>query len=180
MTKAEIRELISDRKKSFQALELLSEQIVKKIQGLELFQKAKTIGVYMPLPDEVDITPFFQPLEKQFYTPAFDERSGGYRLAEYGGDLKTGKFGVPEPANPVFAPKKIDLIIVPGIAFDLAGHRLGRGGGFYDRLLPQYQAMRIGICFDFQCLETVPAEPHDCTVDLLVTESQTLNFEMNS
>jgi len=166
---------------SFQTLEKMSAALIKKFQALELFQKAKTVGVYMPLPDEVDITPLFsfdsfvaqdrQLQEKTFYIPAFDEASSGYRLAEYTPELKKGKFGIPEPANPVFAPEELDLIIVPGVAFDRAGHRLGRGGGFYDRLLPQYQAVRVGICFDFQCLETVPSEPHDCNVDRLITES---------
>jgi len=171
MTKSDIRKQIAASRPDFQTLEKMSAAIVEKFQTLELFQQAKTVGAYMPLPDEVDITPLFQPLEKQFYIPAFDETSGGYRLAEYTAELKKGKFGIPEPTNPVFAPEELDLIIVPGVAFDHAGHRLGRGGGFYDRLLPQYQAVRVGICFDFQCLENVPAEPHDCNIDLLITKS---------
>ncbi len=185
MTKDEIRKLIAERKKSFQGLEKNSRPQCNSFQTLELFQQAKTVGAYMPLPDEVDITPLFQGLEtncvgtKKFYIPAFDEASGGYRLAELSGELKTGKFGIPEPNSPVFAPEEIDLIIVPGIAFDRSGHRIGRGGGFYDRLLPQYRAMIAGVCFDFQCLEKVPAESHDCGVDLLVTESKILKFAMN-
>ena len=139
-------------------------------QGLELFQQAKTVGAYMPLPDEVDITPLFQCLEKTFYIPTFDETSGGYRLAQLTGELKPGKFGIPEPEEPIFAPAMLDIIIVPGIAFDRIGHRIGRGGGFYDRLLPQYHAVRIGVCFEFQCLESVPSKSHDCPIDLLITE----------
>jgi len=200
MTKAEIRELISDRKKSFQTLEKMSLAVIKKFQRLELFQQAKTVGAYMPLPDEVDITPLFsfdsfvaqdrQLQEKTFYIPAFNETSGGYQLAQLSEKLKTGKFGIPEPANPDFAPKKLDLIIVPGVAFDRAGNRIGRGGGFYDQLLPKYHAARVGVCFDFQCLpvlsdegvevEEIPTEPHDCKVDWLVAESEILNFAMNS
>ncbi len=169
MTKLNIRKKIAERKKSFQGLELLSEQIVKKLQTLELFQTAKTVGTYMPLPDEVDISPLFQTLEKQFYIPAFDAAIGSYRLAQLSKEFNVGKFGILEPVSPVFAPEKLDLIIVPGIAFDRAGHRIGRGGGFYDRLLPQYHAVRVGACFDFQCLETVPAEPHDCRMDVVVS-----------
>ena len=187
--KNKIRQQVAELRPDFQTLEKLSEQIAGKFQGLELFQKAKTVGMYMPLPDEVDITPLFQCLEKTFYIPAFDEAISSYRLAQLTEEFKTGKFGIPEPANPVFAPRELDVIIVPGIAFDRAGHRLGRGGGFYDRLLPQYRALKIGICFDFQCLpvlsdegvevEEIPVEPHDCNVDLLVTESQILKFAMN-
>jgi len=199
MTKTDIRKRITTLSPGFQALELLSEQIVRNFQGLELFKQAQTVGVYIPLPDEPDITPLFalgsaggvappehseskgranspsEPQiqrEKTFYIPAFDETLGGYRLAEYNGELKKGKFGILEPACPVFAPEKLDLILVPGVAFDHAGHRIGRGGGFYDRLLPQYQAVRAGVCFDFQCLEKVPTHSHDCKMDFLVTELQ--------
>jgi 5,10-methenyltetrahydrofolate synthetase len=200
MTKAEIRALIAERKKSFQGLEVLSAAVVKNFQGLEIFKTAKTVGAYMPLPSEVDITPLFQSLDpseareapqmrgsdrrerqKIFYIPAFDEASGGYRMARLTTELKKGRFGIPEPAVPVFAAAdELDLIIVPSMAFDRAGHRIGRGGGFYDRLLPQYRAVRAGICFGFQCLETVPAQEHDIRMDWVVTETQILKIELNS
>jgi 5-formyltetrahydrofolate cyclo-ligase len=167
--KNKIRQQIATQRPDFQTLEKMSAAIVEKFQGLELFQKAKTVGAYIPLPDEVDITPLFQTLEKIFYIPAFDEASDGYRLVELSSEFKTGKFGIPEPVNPVFAPEKLDLIIVPGVAFDRTGNRIGRGCGFYDRLLPQYHAVRIGICFNFQCLENVPSEPYDCRMDVVVS-----------
>lgn len=149
----------------------------------------------MPLPEEVNITSLFQCLELSFFIPAFDESLGGYRMAKYTPELKKGKFGIPEPERPVWAgPDELDLILVPGVAFDTAGGRIGRGGGFYDRLLPQYRAVRVGICFDFQCLEPhcigahsffqgldgLPIEPHDCRMDWLITESKILKFAMNS
>ncbi len=181
--KNKIRQQVVELRPNFQTLEKMSAAIVEKFQalenkmgggsasfqGLELFQQAKTVGAYIPLPDEVDITPLFQCLEKTFYIPAFDEAISSYRLAQWTDELKPGKFGIPEPANPVFAPEELDLIIVPGVAFDRTGNRIGRGGGFYDRLLPQYHAVRIGICFDFQCVENVPSEPHDCRMDVVVS-----------
>lgn len=222
----------SQGKRTFQTLEEKSAAIVGKLQGLEkkqgggsasfqtleLFKQAKTIGAYMPLPDEVDVTPLFgfgSPLrspsfggqaaggvappvgsesrgranspsepqlqrEKVFYIPAFDEALGSYRMAKYTPELKKGKFGIPEPENPIWAEAdELDLILVPGVAFDRAGGRIGRGGGFYDRLLPQYNAIRAGICFDFQCLEKIPSEPHDGLMDVLITESKILKFAMN-
>lgn len=218
MTKAEIRAQIASRRPDFQTLENLSAHIIKKFQclekqpgggsasfqTLELFQQAKAVGVYMPLPDEVDISSLFSfgslgelalpaqvnspdgansPSEppKQFYIPAFDETTGGYRMAKYTPALKQGKFGISEPEHPDWAgPEDLDLILVPGVAFDTSGNRIGRGGGFYDRLLPQYQAVRVGICFDFQCLEKIPSKSHDCTMDWLITESKFLKFAMNS
>ena len=66
-----------------------------------------------------------------------------------------------------------DLILVPGIAFSRAGHRLGRGNGFYDRLLagPASSAFKLGVCFSFQRLETIPIEPHDIVMDQVITDS---------
>jgi 5-formyltetrahydrofolate cyclo-ligase len=175
MNKIEIRAQIAKKRPEFQALELLSKQIVEKFQGLELFQQAKTIGVYMPLPDEVDITHLSQRLEHRFFVPAFDATAGEYRMARFSNDWKTGKFGILEPADPIWAEtEEMDLILVPGVAFDRHGNRLGRGGGFYDRLLPLYTATRVGICFDLQIVEKLPTEEHDCKMDALLTESKFL------
>jgi 5-formyltetrahydrofolate cyclo-ligase len=185
--KNEIRRQIAARHPELQTLENLSTAVIEKFQTLENFKSAKTVGAYMPLPDEVDITPLFQCLETNcagvpvFFIPAFDESLGSYRMARMTTKLKRGRFGISEPAVPLFAREnELDLIIVPGVAFDRAGGRIGRGGGFYDRLLPQYDAVRVGICFDFQTLEAVPAEEHDARMDWLVTETQILEFEMNS
>jgi 5-formyltetrahydrofolate cyclo-ligase len=181
MTQAEIRKQIAALRPDFQTLEHLSAAAVEKFRTLEIFQSARTVGAYIPLPDEVNIRPLFQCLEKTFFIPAFDPAVGSYRMARLTPDLRKGKFGIPEPVNPVFAAKdEMDLIIVPGVAFDCAGRRIGRGGGFYDRLLPQYDAARTGLCFDFQCLETIPVEEHDIAMDLLVTDRRILKFAMNS
>lgn len=183
MTKADIRDRIAEQKKKFNAPTLaeMSADVVCKIQSLEVFRSAKTVGVYLPLPDEVDISPLFQALEKTFYIPTFDETSGGYRMAKLTAELKKGRFGILEPMAPVFASEnELDLIFVPGVAFDRTGNRTGRGGGFYDRLLPQYHAVKAGVCFDFQCLDRLPTEKHDTPMHLIVTETQILKIAMNS
>jgi len=180
-TKSDIRRQIVRQRPDFQTLEKLSAAAVKKFQGSEIFCAARAVGVYMPLADEIDVTPLFQCLEKIFYIPAFDDVSGGYLMARLTAGLKKGRFGILEPAVPVFAAEdELDLIIVPGVAFDRAGHRIGRGGGFYDRLLPQYRAVRAGICFGFQCLKTVPAQAHDIRMDWVVTETEILKIALNS
>jgi 5-formyltetrahydrofolate cyclo-ligase len=180
MTKADIRNQIAERKKSFQRLDAASAQIIKNLRTLEFFRSAQAVGVYMPLADEADLRPVFQYPEKRFYIPAFDEASGFYRMARLTPEVKKGRFGILEPSAPVFAAEnELDLILVPGVAFDLKGRRIGRGGGFYDRLLPQYRALRAGICFDFQCLEAVPAEHHDIPMDWMVTEHRILKTSPN-
>jgi 5-formyltetrahydrofolate cyclo-ligase len=181
MTKAEIRRHIATLRPDFQTLEKMSLAVIERFQTLEIFKSARAVGAYMPLADEVDVTPLFQALEKTFYIPAFDEALGMYRMARLTAELKKGHFGIPEPAVPDFAGEnEIDLILVPGVAFDRAGRRIGRGGGFYDRILPQYRAARAGICFDFQCLEPLPAEKHDVQMNWLGTETQILKIAMNS
>ena len=94
-------------------------------------------------------------------------------------DLVVGSFGIPEPtpdAEPV-APDAIDWVLVPGVAFDRAGRRLGYGGGYYDRLLPLLgRASRVAGAFDIQLIDRVPSAPHDLTVDAIVTESQILTI----
>ena len=183
MTKADIRVQMAGQKKrlTFQSLEKMSLDVVCKIKNLEIFRAAKSVGAYLPLPGEVDITPLFQALEKIFYIPAFDKTSGSYRMARLTTELKKGRFGILEPAVPAFATgNELDLILVPGVAFDRTGARIGHGGGFYDRLLPQYHAIRAGVCFDFQCLDHLPVEEHDIPMSFIVTESQILKIATNS
>lgn len=87
-------------------------------------------------------------------------------------EMKTGAFGISEPTGLTFDKlDEIDLIIVPGMAFDKEGHRLGRGKGFYDRFLSQPNIMstyKIGICLPHQLLEAIPTEAHDITMNEVI------------
>jgi 5-formyltetrahydrofolate cyclo-ligase len=94
-------------------------------------------------------------------------------------DLEEGYMGILEPPeNELVAPKDLDMIFVPGLAFDRNGERLGRGAGYYDRLLaePDIRAVLCGVCYDVQVMDCVPHEPRDHRVDMLVTESELLRF----
>ncbi len=90
--------------------------------------------------------------------------------------LVPGAFGIPEPGEdcPALEPGRLDLILVPALCYDRAGYRLGQGGGYYDRYLPRTSAVTVGLCRDALLLESVPAEPHDRRVDLVLTETLTL------
>ena len=78
--------------------------------------------------------------------------------------------GVPEE----FEPEEIDLIFVPGTAFDVRGHRIGQGGGYYDRYLNRTRAVRVGVCHDFALLDAVPTQTHDARMDGVVTPKHTI------
>ncbi len=77
-------------------------------------------------------------------------------------------FCVREPQGDVFPAEGVELILVPGVAFDSRGNRLGRGKGYYDRLLAGIPAFKVGICFDFQRFDRLPAEPHDVPMDRVI------------
>jgi 5-formyltetrahydrofolate cyclo-ligase len=93
-------------------------------------------------------------------------------------ELEPGTFGLSQPPKtaPVLEPGLVDAVIVPGMAFDRRGARVGYGGGYYDRLLPRLRSdcLRIGFAFDEQVLADVPAEPHDALMDLIVTPTRVI------
>ena len=97
-------------------------------------------------------------------------RTGTAPIYRPSGSAK-GKFGIEEPTGePYDTPEQIELTIVPGVSFDRNGNRLGRGKGYYDRLLPQLRSYNIGICFGFQLSEEIPSEPLDRVMDEVWTE----------
>ena len=101
------------------------------------------------------------------------------RLRRYTGPecMTAGEqFGIGEPTGPEFSDTdSIDIIIVPGVAFDRQGNRLGRGRGFYDRLLKTTpNAIKIGVAFDFQVVDQVPTEPLDVPMNLIISETPCL------
>ncbi len=97
-------------------------------------------------------------------------------------DMIPGKFGIMEPRLADFNFDEIELIFVPAIAFDINGHRIGYGGGYYDRLLSKKRINQyaIGVCFEFQLIEKIETSKWDMSVDLVVTEKTTINTRVKS
>jgi 5-formyltetrahydrofolate cyclo-ligase len=131
--------------------------------------------VYGAMPDEVDAAPLIAALRARGERIALP-RVDGERLTLHwhGEDAPgaTGSFGLTEPLPdaPEADPAEIDLVIVPGVAFDAACNRLGMGAGYYDRLLAEMpRAVTVGVAFDEQVVDEVPCEPHDRPLDAVVT-----------
>jgi len=149
-----------------------SDEILGILEKHPVFQAAQTVLLYHSLKDEVDTHSFIQKWSnrKRILLPVV---KGNYlELRVYTGpeDLKTGKFGIEEPIGFTFTDyASIDLAVIPGVAFDNKGNRLGRGKGYYDRLLPYIPAFKMGICFPFQLIEEVPADTFDVRMDLIIT-----------
>lgn len=175
--KYSLRRFIRAQKKENTAAQLaaMSTEITNRVLALASWQEAGTLLLYYPLADEVDVRPLIKNAYdsgKKVLLPVVKGEELELRLYEGEASLKEGAFGIKEPTGPLFAPENYDeiqLAIIPGMAFDAAGHRLGRGKGYYDRLLPKLKAARLtGICFPFQLLDEVPAEVHDIPVHEVV------------
>jgi len=145
-----------------------------------LWKRAQSVLFYAPLAEELDVWPLLkQVIEagKIAALPAFESISGSYNACQVQhleADLKTGKFGIREPEDHCqkLSLNRLDLILVPGVAFDLQGRRLGRGKGYYDRLLAAVSGTRCGVAFDEQIVAEVPAEPHDASVNCILTPTR--------
>jgi 5,10-methenyltetrahydrofolate synthetase len=134
---------------------------------------------YWPLMDEVDIRPLTEQLVGQGRTVLLPKVTGPetMELRRYTGpgDLKEGAFHIMEPTGELFTDNdQIDVVLVPGMAFDAAGHRLGRGKGYYDRFLESLSEsgdgpLILGVCFPFQRVAKVPTEEHDVVMDEVVS-----------
>jgi len=141
------------------------------------FSKAQNVAVYLPLRGEVPTAEIVEASRrdgKALAVPSSQIADGDYRFAWLDGDNATvaARYGIEEPVDPREAAlEDIDLVILPGLAFDMRGVRLGQGAGVYDRLLRDFGGVRLGLGFDFQIVAELPNEAHDIAVDYLATES---------
>ncbi|MDE5710183.1 MAG: 5-formyltetrahydrofolate cyclo-ligase [Bacteroides sp.] len=151
-----------------------SAEIVAALEAHPAFRAANTILLYHSLKDEVNTHAFIRKWsrEKRILLPVVVGDDLELRLYTGAEDLAIGAYSIEEPTGARFTDyAAIDLVIVPGVAFDRNGNRLGRGKGYYDRLLPRIpSAYKIGICFPFQVVEEVPAEPFDIRMDEIITQ----------
>jgi 5-formyltetrahydrofolate cyclo-ligase len=130
----------------------------------------RAVAVYSALPGEVDLSTVLTRLPGLAWV--FPKIIGHHLTFHAGDRLLPGAHGILEPHadSPEIPLQEIDAFICPGLAFDVHGHRLGRGRGFYDRLLAQARpdALKIGICFPFQIVPDTFAEPHDVRMDAVL------------
>jgi len=150
---------------------------LSEVARAQLFwQQARAVLFFAPLADEPDLTPLLETAWREGKTvalPRFNAASGQYSAAVVRSavDLARGRFGVLEPGAdcPSVSLNQLDLAFVPGVAFALNGARLGRGKGFYDRLLAEVRGHKCGVAYEVQVLAAVPEEPHDVRVDSILT-----------
>lgn len=150
-----------------------SERIISKLEEVLSLHSYRRIGAYMALSDEPELTPWLCRLTSHYeiYIPRVEgEDMHFYRFIE-GDTLDTsGAFGIREPRLGLkhIAPTSLDLIIIPGITFDNAGYRLGRGKGYYDRYLPKTKEFTIGVSLGLMPIKELPRDPWDTPMQLVI------------
>lgn len=152
-----------------------SEKIMKRLEEMPLFQASSCIALYHSLPDEVRTSTFIEKwyTRKTILLPVVKGEDIDLIQCKSIESLEPGCFGIMEPVdNNANREYSIDLMIVPGIAFDRKGNRLGRGKGFYDRLLSESNFPCIGICYPFQLLDQIPTEPFDKKMNGIITSEE--------
>ena len=173
--KKQLRKQIKEEKKRqpTHVLATNSSSLLEQIEKHPRFIAAKTILCYHSLGDEVQTHAFVEKwhTSKKILLPVV--KGDILELRHYTGKeyLKIGAFGIEEPEGENFIRlHEIEFSLVPGVSFDRHGNRLGRGKGYYDKLLPLLHSYNIGICYRFQVREEIPAEPFDRRMDEVWTE----------
>jgi len=157
---------------SFEQKKKLSLSVLETLEQMPWFIQAKTVMLYWSMKDEVHTHDFVRKWarKKRVILPCVKGETLGLKVFTGMNQLVEGEnYGIPEPAGPVFMKEdEIDLILVPGIAFDLDKNRMGRGKAYYDRLLKSISSFKVGICFQFQVMDHVPVDEHDIKMDEIV------------
>ncbi|OEH92924.1 5-formyltetrahydrofolate cyclo-ligase [Bacillus solimangrovi] len=162
-----------------------SEQIANLLYEQSVWLEAKTIGLTVPMPREVNTRIIMEQAwkqDKQVATPKCipSQRKMDFRQIESESDLEQSYAGLYEPIPEKtlrIEKNEIDLLIVPGLCFDQSGYRLGFGGGYFDRYLEGFRNHTVALAFDFQVLSYIPTEKYDLNVDFLITNKGVQQFE---
>jgi 5-formyltetrahydrofolate cyclo-ligase len=165
------------------AIEQRSAAIVQRLLALDVYREAATVALFWPIEgkNEVDLRPLCGPAlaaGKRLALPWADVEANEIRLRAFAGpgELVAGPMGFDEPpaSSPLLGAGDVELVIVPALAVDPSGHRIGYGKGYYDRLLASLApaAVAVVVAFDFQLLVEVPATPGDFAVQLVVTDTR--------
>jgi len=162
-----------------------SAQIRTRLKEQPFWLGAASILFFAPMPDEVDVWPLleeFLAAGKIAALPRYDSANNDYvacRVQHPQNEVGPGQFGIREPKSGCaeIPLDRLGLILVPGVVFDLRGGRLGRGRGFYDRLLTEIHGIKCGVAFDEQMVDAVPAGKLDVRMDFVLTPTRCVKIE---
>lgn len=176
--KKAIRKEIRELKKFFPTAEkqIAGNSVFEKIETFTEFKNAYTILIYWAIPDELPTQETIKRwcVDKQILLPSIDGNRLVLKRYSPDGQLTQKTLGIWEPDLSENYEGNVDLVIVPGIAFDHDRNRLGRGKGYYDRFFKKYKPIKVGVGFDFQLKDSIPIARHDIKMDKIVTPSTTI------
>ncbi len=182
--KNQLKETILEKRNSCSQQEITekSKIIEKKLFDIEHYKKSKTIMFFVSFNNEVHTHDMIKEAlkNKTVVVPKVVQNEiEPSIIIDFDSLLLSSKFKVLEPIEVTkIAYKNINLVLVPGIVFDIKGHRIGYGFGYYDKFLAKVpKAIKIGLAFDFQVIDKIPREMHDVPVDLIVTEKRVIECE---
>jgi len=184
MPKRSIRQrlLLERRNCSVESCLQWSRQIQRRFLDDDLYRQAACLGLYSPVQNEVQTGLVAQQARRDGKRVVYPRVCGEqleFCPVTDEAELVCGAFGICEPQSAPLPLAEVDLLVVPGVAFDLGGHRLGFGKGYYDRTLADAPARlaRVGFAYEFQVITQLPIAEHDCRLTTLVTEHRTLRFD---
>lgn len=171
--KCKLRRVIREasRLRDKESLVAESENIMARLESLDMFRRASVVGLYWSLDDEVATHEFVRKwsAEKTILLPVVEGDNISFRRFASCEQMRVGEFNICEPEGDD-DESQMDIIVVPGAAFDPDGHRMGRGRGYYDRFLDNHRSVfKVGVCFCYQLVDSVPSEKHDIAMDMVLT-----------
>ncbi len=180
-SKDELRQTVKEERARIRphVLMMKSEDVMRRLKGLDEYRKARSVMTYVSLKDEVDTRSFLRDPEpneeKTLLIPFIDEDR--IKAARFTGieHLAPGRYKILEPKEKREHDGHPDLVIVPGIAFDERGGRLGHGKAYYDAFLKDSPAVKVGLTFEDLLVHAVPAEDHDVPMDFVITEQRVID-----
>jgi len=177
--KEKIREEIELFGSEHPSLKGKADQITKNLFALSEYTNSQKIMLYVSLPNEVDTSKIMENSfsSKKVFFPITNTETRELELgqAENMADLREGAHGILEPIDKTdISPAELDLVIIPGRAFDTSGNRIGRGKGYYDRFLSKVSCPKIALAFEYQIIDEVPSDLYDIPVDKIVTEERVI------
>jgi 5-formyltetrahydrofolate cyclo-ligase len=184
MSKTKLRRLMLDRRKALSSEECREKSLLiqERIVSLGEYRAADVVALYSSINKEVEMDMVMQDAlssGKSVVLPVMSDGVLLFRELTDVSDMCRGAFGILEPCEcgKIYEPGQACLIVLPGVAFDVRGHRVGYGKGYYDKALHRLEGegKLVGVCFDFQLVDGIMGEPHDVRVDMVITEKRVLN-----
>jgi 5-formyltetrahydrofolate cyclo-ligase len=172
--------------------EAAARRLARHVERAGLLQRGRRIGLYLAMPEEIDTAPLLERARARgchiFVPRITDYRQHRMRFLALDGPLSRGRYGIPEPGSGVArSARSLDVLLMPLVGFDALGNRIGMGKGYYDRALAFRRTQRrwrrpllIGLAFECQRVESLPAKPHDVPLDRLITETGIRRFPSRS